>query len=68
MVQRIHRDYIKATKGICIDVITTTGSVSGRYLAQIKSECLLAEWHIILYTNLTKRVVISENKNPFDGI
>jgi hypothetical protein len=47
MVQRIHRNYIKATKGICIDVITTTGSVSGRYLAQIKSECLLAEWHII---------------------
>jgi hypothetical protein len=46
--------------------MTTTGT--GRYLAQIKTECLLGEWHIILKTTLTKRVVISENKNPFAGV
>jgi hypothetical protein len=48
--------------------MTTTGSVTGRYPAQIKLECLLGEWHIILKTTLRKRVVISENKNAFAGV
>jgi hypothetical protein len=45
--------------------MTTTRSVSGSYLAQIKSECLLGDCPVILKNNLTKRVLILENKNAF---
>jgi hypothetical protein len=42
-------------------MVTITSGVSGCNLAQINSECLLGEWHIILKTNLIKRGVILEN-------